>query len=96
MSLSLPYYDWVLHRARRYKCGKCGSFPSYFHEHIEGTDVYEVEVHADGRVVLRACGMSVERGGALYARCDCGHYWRLRGVRNIDDISDKIDEASNG
>lgn len=82
--------DRLLHKNRRYRCGRCGSLPELIFERMSGADCYSVELREDGRVILLDQGGEGEHGGRVWAECSCGYTWTLRSVFSIDDISDRL------
>lgn len=68
------------------RCPKCCALPVSYRERWEGHAII-FEADQLGRWTERV--EQTERGAravAVFARCACGHEWKLRGVRQITDL----------
>lgn len=69
---------------KKIKCPKCGEMPTVLDERWNHHSI-QFQLSRDG-VVDDEGELNPGDPSEVYAMCDCGHEWKLRGVRQIDDL----------
>lgn len=70
--------------AKKISCPKCGEMPTTLDEKWDGHSI-QFQMSRDG--VIEADGeLNPGDPTSVYALCNCGHEWKLKGVRQIDDL----------
>jgi hypothetical protein len=66
------------------KCGKCGEKPTTFNERW---DAHTIQFCMDSTGAIEEDG-ELEPGDptSVYALCNCGHEWKLKGISQIDQL----------
>ena len=66
------------------KCGECGKNPSVFNEHW---DAHTIQFCMNSTGVIEEDGeLNPGEPTSVYAACDCGHEWKLKGITQIDQL----------
>ena len=73
---------------RRVRCPKCRKSPEVFVEHWSE---HRVSYSVDNNGLPDICECWEHEGDPYYvsARCECGHDWKIRGVRQIRELNSK-------
>lgn len=69
---------------KKIRCPKCGSMPTTFDEHWDAHTI-QFQMGRDG-VIEEHGDLNPGDPTSVKALCDCGHKWKLKGVRQITDL----------
>ena len=75
---------------RKIKCGKCNQKITLIREDWLTSIEFEVGINGD---VDRVGEINPDGPTKVFAVCDCGHQWKLRGVDSVDQL--KRDTSHN-
>jgi ssDNA-binding Zn-finger/Zn-ribbon topoisomerase 1 len=74
-------------RLKKIKCPVCGGRPRTYYEYFIGCHTYDAEKES-GSILLNTVDTG-ETEDTVYVEAvcrECGHEWKLRGVKSLSDI----------